>query len=69
MPVAATYDLHTMPPQLHNSTCYCPAGLGVLGYAIATFKRWGDEFGSVPKFLICFGVMVVELLWENCMVW
>jgi hypothetical protein len=38
-------------------------------YKILTFKRWGDEYPYVRRFLWCFIVMVVELLWENVMVW
>lgn len=34
-----------------------------------TFKRWGDEFPYVLRFLGCFAAMIVELLWENIMVW
>jgi hypothetical protein len=34
-----------------------------------TFKRWADEYPYVLRFLVCFTAMVVELLWENVMVW
>lgn len=40
-----------------------------LGYHILTFKRWSDEYPYVLRFLWCFAVLVVELLWENVMVW
>jgi hypothetical protein len=40
-----------------------------LGYHVMTFKRWGDEFPYVLRFLVCFAAMIVELLWENIMVW
>jgi hypothetical protein len=45
------------------------AALIVLGYYILTFCRWSDEYPYVLKFLGCFMAMVVELLWENVMVW
>lgn len=46
-----------------------PAGLLFLGYHVMTFKRWSDEFPYVLRFLVCFAAMIVELLWENVMVW
>jgi hypothetical protein len=46
-----------------------PAGLLFLCYHVMTFKRWGDEFPYVLRFLVCFAAMIVELLWENIMVW
>lgn len=60
--------------QSHGRVCCFPAGLAaaalfVLGYHILTFRRWGDEYTCVLKFLACFAIMVVELLWENVMVW
>jgi hypothetical protein len=45
------------------------AGLVTLGHRLLTFKRWGDEHRYVMRFLICFVIMVAELLVENCMVW
>lgn len=45
------------------------AGLLFLCYHILTFRRWGDEYPYVMRFLLCFSAMVVELLWENVMVW
>ncbi|KAF6255128.1 hypothetical protein COO60DRAFT_1702962 [Scenedesmus sp. NREL 46B-D3] len=45
------------------------ASLLFLCYHVMTFKRWGDEFPYVLRFLGCFAAMIVELLWENIMVW
>lgn len=45
------------------------SGLAALGYHILTFKRWGDEYPYVLRFVAFFVAMVVELLWENVMVW
>lgn len=41
----------------------------MLGYHVLTFRRWSDEYPFVLRFLVCFVVLVVELLWENVMVW
>jgi hypothetical protein len=38
-------------------------------HRILLFKRWGDEYAYVARFALWFTAMVVELLWENCMVW
>jgi hypothetical protein len=46
-----------------------PAALLVLLYKIVTFKRWSDEYPYVIRFSVCILLMIVELLWENVMVW
>ena len=46
-----------------------PSGLAVLGYHVLTFQRWGDEYPHVLSFVAYFCILVVELLWENIMVW
>lgn len=38
-------------------------------YKIATFPRWADENAHVLRFLACFVAMLIELAWENGMVW
>lgn len=45
------------------------SGLGALAHRLLTFKRWGDEHRYVMRFLVCFLIMIAELLFENCMVW
>eukprot|EP00775_Hariotina_reticulata_P013409 gene13409-13537_t len=45
------------------------ASLGVISYKVLTFQRWSDEYPYLSRFLACFTAMVVELLWENIMVW
>lgn len=45
------------------------AALVAIGYHVLTFRRWSDEYPFVLRFLVCFVVLVVELLWENVMVW
>lgn len=56
------------PPSL-CLLCAYNTGLVVLGYHVLTFRRWSDEYPFVLRFLVCFVVLVVELLWENVMVW
>lgn len=43
--------------------------LGLLAYKLFTFQRWNDERPYVLRFLACFTIMLVELIWENGMVW
>ncbi len=64
-PSAAVLTLFmlSLPPAL------IPAGLGYLMYRIVIFKRWSDETPFVPQFLKCFVLMLLELGWENVMVW
>ena len=38
-------------------------------FKLITFRRWGDETACVPRFLVCFMLMVAELSVENGMVW
>jgi hypothetical protein len=57
------------PPRLAPHPPTTPPGLGKLGHAILTFRRWSDEYRYVPRFLVCFIIMIAELLFENCMVW
>lgn len=38
-------------------------------YVIVTFKRWADEYTYFPRFLWCFFLMLLELSFENVMVW
>lgn len=51
-------------PSVHKCT-----GLLYLLLRLLSFQRWADEHRYVPRFLACFMVMLVELAWENCMVW
>ncbi|GIL63458.1 hypothetical protein Vafri_17498 [Volvox africanus] len=44
-------------------------GVMLLVYRILIFRRWRDEHAQVPRFIICFLVMVLELSIENCVVW
>ncbi len=54
----------TLVPPLKHIT-----GAGGLAYKVVKFPRWSDENAYVLRFLACFGAMLIELLWENGMVW
>jgi hypothetical protein len=54
--------------QTHPSPPTKP-GLVKLAHQMLTFHRWGDEHRYVLRFLVIFLLMIVELLFENCMVW
>eukprot|EP00198_Chlamydomonas_reinhardtii_P000275 XP_001689610.1 predicted protein [Chlamydomonas reinhardtii] len=41
----------------------------LLGWRLLRFRRWRDETAQVPRFLVCFLVMLAELTIENCVVW
>mmetsp|Transcript_25348 Transcript_25348/g.68866 ORF Transcript_25348/g.68866 Transcript_25348/m.68866 type:complete len:370 (-) Transcript_25348:415-1524(-) len=45
------------------------AGVSGLAYKVVKFPRWNDENKYVLRFLACFCAMLVELIWENGMVW
>jgi hypothetical protein len=59
--------------QLLLTCCCCcccwPPALGATGYAILALRRWEGEAPYVKRFLLWFAAMVLELLFENCMVW
>jgi hypothetical protein len=44
-------------------------GLAALLRRLLAHERWADEYPHVPRFLACFGAMLLELCWENVMVW
>lgn len=44
-------------------------GVLLLGWRLLRFRRWRDETAQVPRFLVCFLVMLAELTIENCVVW
>lgn len=50
-------------------TCVLCTGLAWMLLRLVTFRRWADETRYVPRFLLCFLIMVAELTVENCMVW
>jgi uncharacterized membrane protein YgcG len=45
------------------------AGALELARRILTFRRWSDEYPYVPRFCAWFALMIVELFFENFMVW
>ncbi len=53
----------------HTNSRVAVTGLGYLLYKILIFRRWGDEYAAVPRFLWCFVLMIIELCFENVMVW
>ena len=61
-----TGNKHQPPKQNNNKT---KKGLAALLRRLLAHERWGDEYPHVPRFLACFGVMLLELCWENVMVW
>lgn len=60
---------HPPLPHTHTTLTAAPAALLLLCYKIVTFQRWSDEYPYVLRFVACIGLMIVELLWENVMVW
>lgn len=67
-PAAASFSSPASSGRASSGVLYL-AGLAVIGYKVVTFDRWSDEYPYLTRFLACFAVMVVELLWENVMVW
>jgi len=52
-------------PNLHSSDL---AVLALICYNLLLFKRWGDENPHVLRFVVCFALMIAELLTENMLV-
>lgn len=52
-----------------NTFDVCTTGIVYLSMKLLTFRRWADEHRHVLRFCVCFLVMLLELSFENGMVW